>query len=189
MAEFDQQLMDLAVERALAVTRYADDIAFSGTAMFDIRREIAIVAQRHGHEVNANKTRTLKHGQPLYVTGLSVADRTGPRLPRQFKHRIRQELHYIERFGLSDHAAHSRDTVDHVVVRLGGQLAYAKGVEPRWVESVHAAFPRAFDVVFPIPSSESEDLRARSLQQLAHRIRAHPADRAAAYVPSATFTD
>jgi RNA-directed DNA polymerase len=188
MSRFDAELAELADLEGVAVTRYADDVAFSGHKHFDMRDQMADLASRHGHELNDAKTRQLKHGQPLYVTGLSVADRDGPRLPKPFKRRIRQELHYIARYGLAEHAARTREETDRVVLRLGGQLAYARAIEPAWVDVVAKTFAHSFALVYPAPSALNDALRAQSLERLAERIRANPADRAPAYTPTTTYS-
>ena len=187
MADFDKDLARLVQEQDMAVTRYADDIAFSASFPFDLRERMSGLAESHGHELNTSKTRTLKHGQPLYVTGLSVAERDGPRLPKPFKRRVRQELHYINKFGLVEHSSRTRESPERVVLRLGGRLAYARSVEAPWVDDIMAAFPRASSLVFPPRSAESEELKAQSLQRLADRIRSQPASRAALYTPTVTY--
>lgn len=188
MSRFDAELARLADDEGLAVTRYADDIALSGPNPFDMRDQMAELVGRHGHELNEAKTRVLKHGQPLYVTGLSIAEQDRPRLPKPFKRRIRQELYYITQYGLVEHAARARQEIDRVVLRLGGQLAYARAIEPAWVDIAAATFPDAFALVYPAPSEQSDALRAQSLERLAERIRDNPADRAPDYSPTITYS-
>jgi hypothetical protein len=187
MAFFDASLFRLAQDRELSVTRYADDIVFSGLAKFDLSMEIDDLCSQHGQELNTGKTRTLKYGQPLYVTGLSVSDAGRPRLPRPFKLDLRRKLHYIQMYGLDSHAAHVGEKADQSRTRLGGQLAYARSIEPDFVTKMSTLFPEAIAQVIRVASAESDEKRSESLRRLATRIMQHPSARATEYVPHATY--
>lgn len=183
----DRDLASLAASEGLNVTRYADDITFSGQRPFDFRDELGRIAESHGHLVNDEKTRTLKRGQPMYVTGLSISEPDDPRLPRPFKRRLRQELYYIETRGLADHAAWCGAKQEVVRFRLGGRLAYASAVEPDWVEVLKVSFPSAYGEVARLRSPASDGKRRDRLIQLAARVIARPDPMAERYVPSVTI--
>ena len=155
----DVDLNSLAGDRNLTYTRYADDLTFSGAEPFDVRKEVRTIVAANGFRLNHKKTVSAKYGQALYVTGLSTSDRSGPRLPKRFKRRLRQVMFLIEKFGLSSFAERSADwsydrspdDVDFIVTaRLQGALRYAKAVEPQFVKQLEAGFPAAFDVIMPV---------------------------------------
>lgn len=183
----DSDLAALAEQERLSLTRYADDIAFSGMEPFDVSDEVRQIVAGHGHALNDEKTRTLKNGQPMYVTGLSVSEQERPRLPRPFKRRLRQELYYVQARGVAEHALWSGAKAEAVRYRLGGQLAYARSVEPGWVEKLMAAFPTAFREVARSRSPQSDTKRRKRLVQLAARIIARDDAAAGYYEPSATI--
>lgn len=187
MAAFDNQLVALADDLGVSVTRYADDITFSGAMHFDATESMLLLCQTHGHEINLDKVRTLKYGQPLYVTGLSTSESDAPRLPRPFKKRLRQELYYIGRYGLESHAQRVHVPADKLRLRLGGRIAYAESIEPAFVSRLLADLPGGTAAVRRAPSAESEEKRTASLIRLATRILVSEAVRAEPYVPSHTY--
>ncbi|WEG08917.1 reverse transcriptase family protein [Microbacterium horticulturae] len=105
---FDADLLALASGQGLTVSRYADDIVFSGAEAFDVTDTFNQVAGQHQLQVNHSKSRSSRRGQRMVVTGLSIATGDRPRLPRTFRAKIRQELHYITAYGLEGHADHLR---------------------------------------------------------------------------------
>lgn len=188
MASFDEELIVLAKHLGLSVTRYADDITFSGAAPFDVTEQIMQLCESHRHEINIDKIRTLKYGQPLYVTGLSTSEFDAPRLPRPFKKRLRQELYYIGRYGLESHAQRANVAPDKLRLRLGGRIAYADSIEPEFVARLLSDLPQGAAAVRRAPSADSEEKRVASLTKLATRIAQHPAIRTARYVPAHTYS-
>lgn len=189
MASFDADLVALAATRGLSVTRYADDITLSGSSPFDVTGDMVGISEMHGHEINLEKARTLKYGQPLYVTGLSTSEADRPRLPRPFKKRLRQELYYIGRFGLESHAQRTGVAPDTLRLRLGGRIAYAESIEPSFVAGLLETLPRGATLVRRVPSVESEEKRTASLLRLAARVTERNSGRAPAYTPTHTFSE
>jgi hypothetical protein len=53
-------------------------------------------------------------------------------VPSTLKRRLRQTLHYIERYGLSDHLGRSGSTRSEgqAVARITGTIAFIQSVEP-----------------------------------------------------------
>ncbi|APF40366.1 hypothetical protein BHE16_04285 [Neomicrococcus aestuarii] len=103
----DKNFESLAVERGLTYSRYADDLTFSGDAVDD--QLLAVVAERlseHGFKINLKKVRFMRKGHRQVVTGVSVACGDKLRLPRNFKKRIRQDLYFSEKNGISLQALH-----------------------------------------------------------------------------------
>ncbi|ROR83250.1 Reverse transcriptase (RNA-dependent DNA polymerase) [Plantibacter flavus] len=183
----DEDIAALADSLGLIVTRYADDLTFSGAQFFDVRSDIGVMVKAHSHVLNEEKTRTLKRGQPMYVTGLSVSENDRPRLPRPFKRKLRQELHYISVFGLAEHADRHGVKVEGLRFRLGGQLAYASAVEPDLVKYFEAHFPAAYRDVARARSPISDDKRRTRLAQLAARVAARSDPLAEMYEPTVTI--
>jgi hypothetical protein len=135
LLSLDTTLQDLAIERGLVYTRYSDDMTFSGDEEFDIKEEVDIAVSSSGFQLNPRKSVTARYGQAQYVTGLSISDNAGPRLPKRFKRRLRQILYYNEKFGSNSFESGRID--------IAGVLQYARGVEPTFVEKLAQAFPSA----------------------------------------------
>ncbi|WP_081275128.1 reverse transcriptase family protein [Xanthomonas graminis] len=127
----DHDISALAKEWGLSYTRYADDITLSGDGPLPAREIIENILKRHFFRLNKAKFRTSKKGQKHYVTGLSVADKVAPHVPRVMKRKLRQELYYIRKFGFLDHLSRSggRGTEQHNVNRLDGTVNYVSSIE------------------------------------------------------------
>jgi hypothetical protein len=159
----DVELQALAMERGLVYTRYSDDLAFSANEPFDVRAEVGAVVAASGFRLNRDKTVTVRYGQALYVTGLSVSDQAGPRLPKRFKRELRRDLYVIEKFGLFSHNRWNMPrawngeedigsaSVDDARGPVEGRLRYARAVEPAFVDKLAREFPGAYATVVEYP--------------------------------------
>jgi hypothetical protein len=186
----DAGLQALAADRELVYTRYSDDLTFSANDPFDVRAEVGAAVAASGFRLNPDKTVSVRHGQALYVTGLSVSDPAGPRLPKRFKRGLRQDLYLIEKFGLYSFTRWTRPSpdpgaVDDIEVREGvdtrrvvqGRLRYAGAVEPAFVDKLALEFPRACE------SLAEERLLPRDIEQHEKALMAELARRRAAPAP------
>ncbi len=129
----------LGPRSSVRYTRYADDLTFSGPeAELPSEPEIAGVLEREGFQLASGKYRRKKRGQAVVVTGLSVFDPNRPRVPAKFKRRIRQELYFIEQYGLSDHAHRTNYSSEQACInRLDGRIQFVRGVEPEIGRRLH----------------------------------------------------
>lgn len=175
LAEFDKTVHDHCYAQGVAYTRYADDMTFSADSEFDVTGFVSDSLSSYGYKLNTQKTLIRKKGQPLKVTGLSVQDRM-PRLPKQWKRRLRQDMHYIEKFGLRQHALRRYDSddnedhqVDQILRHLQGKVRYAHSIEREWIKSLLNTHPRAAKELQPARSNPS--YRAAYALLLAERIR------------------
>lgn len=133
----DAGLTALAAASGTRVTRYADDIAFSGS-MVPTLEQVSTLLEAEGFKISESKCRTTKRGQAHYLTGLSVSE-TSPRLPRIMKRRIRQELHFATKYGLASHLGRTGDTnTQSGVNRIAGTLCYFNAVEPSLAATLQA---------------------------------------------------
>lgn len=139
----DADLLLLAQSIGGRYTRYADDICISGAnaPSLDAVREIVL---KHGFVLKNNKCRLQKRGRNQYVTGLTISDPLGPRLPKRAKRKMRQILYYSTRFGFTDHIAHvkARRSVRKEAARISGQIFFMLGVEKRLAQKYLAEWSR-----------------------------------------------
>jgi RNA-directed DNA polymerase len=176
LRELDEKLQALALNDGLVYTRYSDDLAFSADEPFDVRAETAAAVAAAGFRLNDDKTVTARRGQALYVTGLSVSDQVGPRLPKRFKRRLRQQLYLVQKVGLHG------DLVFPEAVRSGpkpfleGRLRYATAVEPSFVDQLAVKFPQAFaEVTKKSAAARDVEQHERSLMAELAQLRRAPA--------------
>lgn len=127
----DRALQEFADEKGLRYTRYADDMAFSGYSNVPSKEDLRPILQRHGFRLADRKFRFSKRGQAHFVTGLSISEGDYPHAPREMKRRLRQELHFCERFGLYAHSLKKHETLQKTFNRLYGLVNYVTYVEHR----------------------------------------------------------
>lgn len=116
----------------LAVSRESDEYAATWYLEIDqlecIAREVAF----EGFALAPDKIRRKKRGQATFVTGLSVAERDRPRIPKRFKRELRQTLHYSQKFGITEHLkrrGYDHDCFQNGINRIDGCIRYMQGVE------------------------------------------------------------
>lgn len=138
----DEQLSQLASEKGMVYTRYADDMTFSANSHFN--REVAVSAIREiksilslgGFELHQQKTRIVPPGARKIVLGLLV-DSERIRLNKSTRARLYYHVRGVEKFGLSGHVAHSRfSSMEGMVRHVQGLLAFASDIEPKWAEEL-----------------------------------------------------
>lgn len=129
--ELDSRLEGIALTYGLSYTRYADDMTFSGDRELDFL--IPLVEQellQYGFVPNCVKTRIYRENDRKIVTGLLVKE-DGLRIPKQFKRKLKQEIYYCKKFGVSTHLQNT-SAIASVNFReyLYGKAYYIKMVEP-----------------------------------------------------------
>jgi hypothetical protein len=181
---FDDAMIELAAERGLAYTRYADDLSFSAKDQFDVRLEVEAALTSNGFELNPEKTKAFKFGQPMFVTGLAISDPLKPRLRKRFKAKLRSEFYFVEKFGLAEHA----DTIGveqrRAASRMMGQFHYARSIEPEFAARLEAKYPAAFHVLIPQRSDDRIERSQRSRREFLIQVSNAPELRLPFYTPT-----
>lgn len=131
----DDKLTALAAATGCRYTRYADDITISGNDPPDAASVLEVL-DSEGFRPSPSKSRTTRIGQAHFVTGLSVADPSGPRLPRPFKKDLRQELYHARKHGLQAHLQKRNEQHQKGINRLDGCVRYAVSIEPEFGKRV-----------------------------------------------------
>jgi len=131
----DEALSSLAAETGAVYTRYSDDLTFSGNGPLPKVEPVRDILSKQGFEIADDKTRRSTRGQAHYVTGLSISDPVQPHIPKEKKRRLRQELYYAKKFGLSDHFRHcglnDEAVIQQEINRLDGMVKFVSHHEPR----------------------------------------------------------
>jgi len=102
--KLDQELEKYANSNNIVYTRYADDMSFSSMTVIPNKDEIEKIINDFNFVLNKDKTKYLKRGFYQSVTGLTIFDTIQPRIPKRIKRNLRLEVHYINRFGMKNHA-------------------------------------------------------------------------------------
>jgi hypothetical protein len=126
----DRRLAALAAAYGAAMTRYADDLAFSGGPALarNLRfflPQAAAIALDEGFELNHRKTRVMPRGRRQHLCGLVVNQR--PNLPRAEVDDLRALLHNAARFGP---ASQNRDGHPRFREHLEGRIAWVASINP-----------------------------------------------------------
>ncbi|MBR4461253.1 MAG: RNA-directed DNA polymerase [Erysipelotrichaceae bacterium] len=103
--DFDNRIGEWCRQRNIIYTRYCDDMTFSGDFEnwdpIDIIRKVKLELKQYGLFINGRKTKILHNGQRKKITGIVVNDK--PNVSIDYRKKIRQEMHYIRKYGLKNH--------------------------------------------------------------------------------------
>lgn len=109
LRQFDADVGEWCHERGIAYTRYSDDLIFSANEM-DAGALIRYVTERlaeNGFCVNRAKTRVCGPGARHKALGIVLND--GENTDRRYRREIRQEMHFIRKYGVSEHLLRKND--------------------------------------------------------------------------------
>lgn len=128
----DRRLAALAGGFGARMTRYADDLAFSGDESLDLNlrffiARVAAIASEEGFRINHRKTRVMRQGRRQTLCGVVVNDTMN--LPRRERDRLRATLFNAARFGL---VAQNRDGRPDFRRHLEGRVAWASSLNSQF---------------------------------------------------------
>lgn len=133
LLKLDRRIGGLARKHALAYTRYADDLTFSGDwtreAAHRIRHLVTRIVQEEGFTVNVAKTKLMGQGTRQVVTGVVVNQDLG--LSRQERRRLRAAQHQLSKLAAGESSERRK--------QLAGKLAYLSMLNPQQAERISAA--------------------------------------------------
>lgn len=102
MKDFDNTVGEWCNEKNIRYSRYCDDMTFSGD--FNCGEVVELVKKelkKMGFFLNDAKTTVAHKGQKQIVTGIIVNEKINT--PSPYRKKIRQELYYCKKFGVSAH--------------------------------------------------------------------------------------
>lgn len=111
MKEFDEELGNWYNLTNISYTRYSDDMTFSGK--FNPNELIAKVRKmlyKLGLELNNDKIHIVHKSSSQSVTGIIVNEKM--QINIKYRNKIRQEIYYIKKFGLSSHLKKCNINID-----------------------------------------------------------------------------
>lgn len=131
MRNFDEVVGKWCRNREISYSRYCDDMTFSGD--FDekeVTRFVENELMKEGFFLNHKKTVCLHDGQRKEVTGIVVNEKVS--VPNDYKKKIRQEIYYLNKYGLESHVAcvTNDKNIDKYLGCLLGRINYVLSIEP-----------------------------------------------------------
>ena len=130
MYDFDETVGAFCNEKKIAYTRYCDDMTFSGD--FDEGEVIAFVKGelcKLGLFLKNRKTAVIPASKRQTVTGVVVNEKLN--ITKDYKKKIRQEMHYIQKFGLDEHVSRCKIAdKQQYVLSLRGRIAFVLQTTP-----------------------------------------------------------
>lgn len=126
----DARLSGLSRKLGLRYTRYADDLTFSGDGISPSFVELVRgIVDDEGFCIRDDKTRLCRSKGRRVVTGLSVAGEI-LRVPRAYKRKLRQEVHFVRKYGFFSHVAKRRIRNPFYLDSILGKLMFWSYIEP-----------------------------------------------------------
>ena len=130
MKEFDENIARYCLERKIRFTRYADDMTFSGDFNeIEIIRLVRNECKKLGMNISDEKTHVRKQGQQQRVTGIVVNKKM--QVPLSLRREIRQNMYYIEKYGLNSHLKYLHEERRNYLQHLLGQIEFVLFINPR----------------------------------------------------------
>lgn len=127
---FDEPFGRWCEKRGLSYTRYCDDITISGDVpLYRAYEKASLWLNNMGFTINEKKTHFITNASRQAVTGLTVNEKVS--VPSDYKRKLRQELYYVEKFGICSAAAYLKlpDALKYCQ-SLMGRVNYVLSVEP-----------------------------------------------------------
>lgn len=127
----DYRLYKFSEYYKLNYTRYADDLAFSGFEIpFKFIEYISGILSEEGFCINEAKTVLSKDNKRKRIlTGVSiVSDKM--KVPRQYKHDLRKDVHFIIKYGLESHMKKKKIKNPYYLRSIIGKVNYCLCIEP-----------------------------------------------------------
>ena len=102
LKKFDEEIGEYCKKNNIVYTRYSDDLTFS-MQHFDPDLVKVVKEKLKALNLELNKKKSKIFSGPLQkrVTGIVVNEK--PQVPTDFRRKIRQEMHYILKYGLDEH--------------------------------------------------------------------------------------
>ena len=121
----DNRISKFTSKNKIRYTRYADDLTFSGD--LDAGSVIKLVAKilaDYSLKLNKSKTHVMKKSSRQEVTGIVVNEKL--QASKELRSILRQEIYYIEKFGLDSHMDRKNITKANYIHHLLGVANHIK---------------------------------------------------------------
>lgn len=132
MFKFDNTVGEYCKAKGIEYTRYADDLTFSGDS-YSIAGLIGFIKKNLENmdlKINYKKLKVLRPHTRQKVTGIIVNESLAA--PREYRYRIKQEIYYVNKYGLKDHMDHNHIDMskEKYLNSLLGKIGYCLYLKP-----------------------------------------------------------
>ncbi len=130
LRNFDYKIGEWCEKRNINYTRYSDDMTFSMNEYNkELIRFVRVSLYKHGLELNNDKICLINRSSRQKITGIVVNDKV--QVDSTYRKRIRQEIYYINKFGLNDHCKKNNiDDKELYIKSLLGRILFVLSVDP-----------------------------------------------------------
>ena len=126
----DARITGLAKKYQVNYTRYADDMTFSGERISRrFQSFVNKIVEEDGFKINQDKTRFIKGRHQKIVTGISISE-DKLTVPKSKRREVRQQVYYINKYGLAEHQKKIGNNDSIFLERLIGYLHFWHSIEP-----------------------------------------------------------
>lgn len=139
--ELDNRIMNLLKlefpEEEVSYSRYVDDISISGpSSLEDLIPRILGCVESSNYRINRRKVSVKKPSSRQMVTGLVVNKKVNP--SRSTVRKIRQELYYCKKYGVSGHCEKMGLNQEVFLDRIRGKIGFVRMSQPGLAASLEA---------------------------------------------------
>lgn len=131
--DFDVELGNWCHHKGITYTRYCDDMTFSGASLCtkDIEDKVRRLLKPYGLFINSGKRQYIKGSRRKKVTGIIINEKLS--VPIEYRKKIRQELYYIEKYGLKSHLEHTGydGSQEKYLLSLLGRINYVLSADQK----------------------------------------------------------
>jgi len=145
--KMDIRLSKLAEKLDIAYTRYADDITFSGNKNVINNNLLSIVTkiiEECGYKINDKKTRFQTKNSRQEVTGL-IVNNGKVSIPKQYIKKIRQELYYIEKYGIINHKQYTNIYNKFYKEHIKGKIMFVYSIDKKYGQQLIQKYNELFE--------------------------------------------
>lgn len=126
----DNRLTKLAEKCGYKYTRYADDIAFSGEFISQsFGFTVLAILQQCGFMINLQKVHLYGEYGKKILTGIRISS-DHLQLPKEYKRKLRQELYYIQKYGIDEHMQQTQNNSPYFFKSTYGKVCFWLMIEP-----------------------------------------------------------
>lgn len=128
--KLDNRIAGFTKKGKIRYTRYADDMTFSGE--FDCGMVVKFVKKilsEEGFSLNDSKTRLRYYYEKQEVTGIIVNEKL--QVPISLRKKLRQDMYYINKYGLNSHLSKTKNTKANYLKHLLGIANFILFINPK----------------------------------------------------------
>lgn len=129
LKNFDDYIGSYCEKQSINYTRYCDDLTFSGDFNpYYLINKVRAFLEEIGFNLNDKKTKIITRKNRQIITGLVVNKKIN--VPKQYRKKIRQEMYYINKYGLKSHLAYLNiKDKNQYIANLRGRINYCLQID------------------------------------------------------------